>query len=467
MILVSEEVDKEVGAEVAERVAAEMRFIDDPALSTYVTAVGERLAASAPRGRYTYKFHIVDQDAPNAFALPGGYIYLSRGLLVLSNNEEELACVIGHEITHVAARHAAARQEMARTQKNPFMLPGVLLGAVLGERVGKATTAPFQVFNAPYIASYGREQERAADRGGQGMAATAGYDPRGMSTFLRSLSEYERDHLGFSRLPSFFDSHPLTAERVGTTATEAGLLTWTPQPPISTRQQYLQRLDGLVVGQSASEGVFKGQRFLHPDLDFTLEFPRGWTVINSDLAVGAIPPKRDAQVFLSAPSPGDDPRAVAEEFLAEHRDRMRVRIEEDRELMIGDLNAYRIRGTASTPGGTVRGQVTWIAHNGRVYRLTGVAPSGGFDKYVGRVSLVTRSFRPLTAKERSSIEEKRLRLARARAGETIPELGERTGNVLNPYQTAILNDLQAGTPLEAGQLLKIARTEPYRSPKTP
>jgi predicted Zn-dependent protease len=468
VILVNEEIDKQVGADVAAQVAAEMRFVDDPALQAYINAVGQRLAAGAPRGRYEYRFHLVDQDAPNAFALPGGFVYVSRGLIILSNSEDELANVIGHEITHVAARHAAARQEMARTQKNPLMLPGVVLGAVLGDKVGKATTAPFQAFNAPYIAKYGREQERAADRGGQKMAGKAGYDPRGMSTFLRGLNESERYRLGFSRLPSFLDTHPLTAERVGATASEAGLLVWTPSPPISTQEEYLRRLEGLVVGQSASEGVIQGQRFLHPDLDFTLEFPRGWKVINSDLAVGAVPPKRDAQVFLSAPTKGDDPRAAGEAFLAEHRHRVQVQIESEQDLTIGDLfSAYRLEGSAATAYGRVAGQITWIAYDGRVYRLTGVGLSGTVDKYIGRIRTVERSFRPLTSQEKGSIEENRLRLAKARSGETLVELGERSGNVMGLHQTAILNDHPTSKPLEAGRLIKIARSEKYRPPRKP
>ncbi len=365
-VLVDERVDRAVGTDEAERIAAELGLLDAPALQGYVEAVGRRLTGQVHHGQFRYEFRIVDQPTPNAFALPGGFIYVSRGLVVLANSEDELANVLAHEITHVSARHAAARQEIARTQTNPMMLPGIVLGAVLGDSVGKALSSPFGAFNAPYIARYSREQERTADRGGQELAARAGYDPRGMATFLRSLDAAEGYRHGYSRLPSFLDTHPLTAERVRLAAADAGFFSWSPRPPIAkSREGYLRRVEGLVVGPSAAQGLFRGERFLHPDLGFTLEFPQGWELINTPLAVGAVPPRRDAQVFLSVPTPGDDPRAAAEAFLAKNRS-FRIHVRSASELKIGSLGAYRVEGTATTPQGRVDGESTWIAYDGTV-----------------------------------------------------------------------------------------------------
>ena len=209
VILSSEAVDEKVGKEADVNVTEGLGIVDDPELTALVNQIGQRLARHAPRGRFQYHFAIVDQAAPNAFALPGGYIYVSRGLLALTNSEDELANVIGHEIVHVAARHAAARQAVIRG------LPG-----------------PIKYFAQGHIAGYSRNQEREADRLGQGLAGVAGYDPQGMADFLKDLEFTERLRLGSSRLPGFFDTHPATAERVAGAGGRARMVAWQQSPGI-------------------------------------------------------------------------------------------------------------------------------------------------------------------------------------------------------------------------------------------
>ncbi len=451
--------DRRVGKEAADQVARDMRFIDDEDLQEYVSLVGERVAKQAPRQGFDSEFHVVDQDAPHAFSLPGGFIYVSRGLLALAN-------VLGHEIMHVVGRHAAARQQMQRQTANPMMLPGVILGSILGGKVGRATTEPFRNFNAPYVAAFSRDQERSADRGGQEFAARAGYDPHGMSKFLEGLAENERYRLGYSRLPGFMDTHPGTRERVASTGANAQMIPSRRKPGIAVDgDDYVRRLDGVVDGTSAAEGVFVGDRFFHPDLDFTLRFPHGWRLVNAQHAVGAISPKRDVQLFLSAPTPGDDPRAVAEVFIEKHRKRIGLSIKEASDMKIGAMDAYRITASASTGGMRIGGQVTWIAYDGLVYRFTAVAPAGTGRGYIGRAQNAARSFRPLTPEECKSIEETRLRVVKARKGEGLAGLSERTGNVWSVPRTGIMNDHVSSAPLANDQLIKIARTEPYRPKK--
>ena len=451
--------------DAARQVAEEMGLIDDPELAGWVQSVGERVARAAGR-RSGFRFRIVDQGEPNAFALPDGSIFVSRGLLELGESEDELACVLGHEIAHVTRRHAAAREEMARTAVNPMMLPGIVLGTVLGSGVGKATTEPFRAFSAPYVAAYSRDQERDADRIGLELAGRAGYDPRGLGRFLKRLNRFERERFGHSRLPSFMDSHPGTSERAGQMAGDAGLIEWKRVPPLAaTRPDYLRRIDGLVVGPRASEGMFRGERFLHPDLGFSIRFPTDWRLVNADMAVGAISPDHKVQIFLTPPVPGDSPGAAAHDFVARNAQRFRLEVSDPRELWIGALPAFRFEAIAhSVP--PVVGQLTWIAHDGRIYRLTAIAPPGIAQKYLGRAQNTARSFRSLTAEERASIRERRLRAVEAREGETVVELSKRSSNGLGPYLTAVANDLDERAPLRAGTLVKIAHEEPYASRPT-
>ena len=289
IVLRSESDDRRAGQDAAKEVEAELGLVEDPALVAYVNQIGQRLAHFAPPRDFDYRFHIVDQEAPNAFALPGGQIYVSRGLLVLANSENELANVIGHEIVHAALRHASARQAVVES------IPGL-----------------FRFSAAGTIASYSRNQEREADREGQRLAGRAGYDPQGMATFLKDLDYSERLHFGASRLPSFFDTHPTTGERTAEASARAQAISWQARPAIAVEAAgYLSRIDGLAVGTRASEGVFQKGRFLHSELDLTLRFPEGWETQNTRRAVGALSPRRDAQVFLEMQGKGEDPQAAA------------------------------------------------------------------------------------------------------------------------------------------------------------
>jgi predicted Zn-dependent protease len=369
---------------------------------------------------------------------------VSRGLLIMSNSEDELAGVLGHEVIHVAARHAAARQSVIEG------MPGFM-----------------QFLAGGTIAEYGRDQERESDRLGQGLAGLAGYDPQGLADFLTSLEFQERLRLGGSRLPGYLDSHPATSERTASASSRARMVAWQRSPEIAPgRAGYLEKIDGLVVGTSASEGVFQGNRFLHPELGFTLRFPPDWDTQNTRQAVGAIAPQRDAVVSLEHEAMGDDPQRAASGFLEKARSQG-LRVEKLQPVKLGGLRAVRAQGRVSASGASLQVQLTWVAHRGSIYRITGVAGPRAGSRYDGIFFSVARSFRPLPAEARQSIREQRLRIARARSGETLPQLSRRTGNVWNVQETAVMNGLFANARLESGQLVKVALPERYEPGTSP
>ncbi|HZO09725.1 MAG TPA: M48 family metalloprotease, partial [Myxococcota bacterium] len=406
--------------------------------------IGTRLARYAPPRDFDYRFRIVDQEAPNAFALPGGQIYVSRGLLLLANSEDELANVIGHEIVHAALRHASARQSVIES----FPI--------------------FQILAVGAIASYSREQEREADRVGQQLAARAGYDPEAMARFLKQLDYTERLHFGSSRLPGFFDTHPTTRDRVAEATARARSIPWQSVEAIAPgREGYLARIDGLAVGTRAAEGVFQKDRFLHAELDVFMRFPEGWETRNSRAAVGAISPKRDAQVVLELQGPGEDPEAAVEEFMASDEAIGLGLDGPPQPVRLGQIEAVRATGAARTPAGPLKVHLTWIAWDGNIYRLTGIAVSGLSERYEGIFRSVARSFRPLTDRERESIQEMRLRVAQARPGESLGALSERTRNRWDLQQTAVMNAVFADAPLADAQLVKVAVLERYAAERAP
>jgi predicted Zn-dependent protease len=437
-VLLTSADDVRVGAEAARSVEVEMGLLDDPELTAYVEAIGRKLLRGLDRREFAYRFSIVDQMEPNAFALPGGHIYVSRGLLALVNDEDELACVLGHEIVHVARRHSAQQQAVARHQ-SPLSLP-----------MSRAAT----------LAAYGRDMEREADALGQRLCAAAGYDPMGMSTFLRSLDQRERLLIGRPRRPTFLDTHPGSRERASVNSARAGELRWTRDPSLGdVRAAHLDRIDGMVIGDRPETGVFVGEAFLHPAADFEMQFPRGWILQNSNAAVGAMAPRREAVVYLSADLPAGDVVEVADDWAAKAEEESGVRLTEKRRVRIGRIDGVRY----GFEGGGISAKVSFFPYGGGTWRIVGVAPHAAADRYFGPILLSMRSFRPLSDENRALIHSDRLRIVLARQGEDVVSLGSRTQNTLNPSATALLNGLLGNEVFEGGELIKIIRREDLAS----
>lgn len=438
--------DQRVGEEQSSVIEAELGLVEDERLESYLRSVAVRLLRHTTDRPFEYEFRIVDQVTPNAFALPGGKIYVSRGLLALVGSEHELAAVLGHEITHAAERHTAGRIEHA-SRINPF---------VLGYR------------RAAAVAAYGRDQERDADRGGQILAAKAGYDPSGIAKFMKKLDAYDRYEVGWSRLPSFLATHPTSPERSALAANRAESLEWEPVTPVAAREPfgYYSMIEGLVLGDNPAGGLFEDSLFVHPDLRFSIRFPRGWSTENTPQAVIAISPERDAQASLTVEGEAGDLDAVIDEFIDSEFEGIEIRVQDRRPIRIGDLAGVRIEGRASSGPVGLWIQMTFVEHGGLVYRLAILSLAGRADVYRGRGHAFGHSFRPLDEAGARALEVTRLRIARALENETLEQLSVRTRNALELVYTGVLNDLFPSTPLARGTPVKIGLQEPY-IPKQP
>lgn len=434
-VLLTTSDDVRAGAEAAESVQAEIGLLDNPELEAYVDSIGKDVLRGLPRRDFAYEFLIVDQMEPNAFALPGGHIYVSRGLLALINNVDELACILGHEIVHAAKRHSAQQQAVAAYQ-SPLSLP-----------YSRAAT----------LAAYGRDMEREADALGQRLCAAAGYDPKALSTFLRSLDQRERLLIGAPRVPTFFDTHPGSRERASTSSARASELRWTRDPYIKDpRARHLDRIDGMVIGDRVETGVFVDQTFVHPALGFEITFPRNWTVQNSSQAVGASAPRRAAVVYLTGDLPPDDLTKVADDFAEKTSEESGVTLTEKKRVRIGGIDGVRY---GFEGGSGIAAKVTFFPFADATWRIVGIAPLAAADRYFGQILLTTRSFGPITREHLARIETKRLRVVMARAGEDVVSLGERSENVLDPAESALLNGLLGNEEFEGGELMKVIRKE--------
>lgn len=439
-VLMTDQDDARVGRQEAGAVAADIGLLDDPALDAWVDAIGQKLLRGVPRRRYAFQFRVVDQQEPNAFALPGGHVFVSRGLLLLANDEDELACVLGHEIVHVAKRHAAAQQAL--------------------ERISNPLAA--QYLRAAQLASYSREMERQADDEGQILCAVAGYDPRALSRMLLSLEQEERLRRGLSRRPSFFDTHPGTTERAGSAAMRAAELRVRAEPAQkSSRDAYLRHIDGLAVGPRPEAGLFVGSRFLHPELGFQIRFPDGWRTSNTNRMVGASEPHGRAMTYLTAMPPTPDGRSAADAWLAEAQHDQKLDVRESEPVRIRAIEAWRLRVDSSSRSGAIRATATFIPYGPATFLVMGAAPAAFAAKFDGRFLATARSFAPLDDAAGSSLSWLRLDLATAQAGEDVAALGRRTGNAWDPMTTAVYNGVQADHRFTGGEQVKITRSTPY------
>jgi predicted Zn-dependent protease len=457
-VFTSLEGESRTGQEAAKVVEQQVGLVDDPELAGYVRAIGDRLASHAERPGVEYRFAVLDLSDPNAFALPGGYVYVSRGLLALTNSEDELANVIGHEVGHVVARHYAKR----KLQSAPFLpvrLATGVGGAVAGivsPVVGRTIAGAGELSSALATAPYSRSQETEADAIGQKLAAESGWNPTGISTFMHTLGREQALKGQDPSRVSFLATHPASPERTARTAERALSLTRTLRAPIAkSRADFLQRLDGLLVGPSAKRGVFVGRKFLHPELGFALVFPEEWETANSDRVVGASAPDGDAVVVLAVVGVGDDPMQAARAY----RSASSASVSEPQGLRIGGLRAARSRLRTGGFFSRQAAEITWVAYGGRIYQITGVSGASGFDAVRPAFDAVAQSFHPLQAPDRETIREDRLRLVAPRRGETLAQLVGRSGCRWTSEQAAVANGVQVGDRLDAGALVKITRAE--------
>jgi len=449
-----------LGRGAAQEVERELGLVRDPELVAYVRALGARLAALSPRKDLAYDFNVVDMPEANAFALPGGHIYVSRGLLAISNSEDELANVIGHEIGHVAARHHA-QQQARQQQVGVLSVLGTLAAAALGGAEAAQSAGQLgQIAGAGFLAAYSRDQEREADEIGQTLAASSGWNPSGMAEFLATLERETQALPGQTRRPSFLDTHPATPERVESAWARARTLARAPRRPIARdRAAYLGKLDGLVVDEDPAGGLFDGAVFRQPELDFRITFPPEWRTANSQSSVGAVASDQSALIQLALAGSGSDPRAAAQQALAKQD----VPVVQHGPVSIGALRGYQVRLSQPSQQGKIGGLFTWIAHGGQIYRIECVAAEARFARFAPLCESTTRSFRPLDDADRRQIQAHVLRIATVRAGETLAALGARTGNVWSPERTAVANSMATPSALPADRLLKIAVAVPYRS----
>jgi predicted Zn-dependent protease len=451
----SPESDIQQGAQVAKLVEQQIGLYPMPKTEAYLREVGDRLVAAVNDPRWKFSFRIVDQAEPNAFAIPGGGIYVSRGLLALLEREDELAGVLAHEIAHVTQRHSA-RQQRKGILPGLLSLPGNVVGNVVGENLGTLINAPIETVGGAWLSHYSRGQESESDRIGIRTAAQAGYNPIALADMLRRLEQDVASQTGEERKFSIFDSHPMTDTRLKDIQSRAADLTPATQPRLAPDAAALfAKLDGMWWGENPDEGIFRKNQFLQPTIGFTLMLPEGWKHQNNPQYVISAHPAKEAILLLGIAGLASDPEATGQKFIEKMRTKARAEPVSTRKASVGEYPAFVVTYLDRSGRAPAYLHFAWVAMAGRTYQLIGLGP----EKHREALRNAALSLRPLTDVERGAVTGKRLRIVTAHQGERLESLSARAGNVWSPAYTALVNGLNVEADLKEGQPVKIAREE--------
>lgn len=440
--LIGEEREVEMGREAAEQAMQTIGLVDDQALQSYVQTVGQRLASQSERPNLPWTFRVLDDPTPNAFAYPGGYIFVTRGMLGLMDSEAELAGVLGHEIGHVTARHAINRISEAQVAQIGLGVGSVLVPG-LGELSGLVGVGLQLLF-----LEHSRDDESEADALGFGYALGGGYDVREMDDVFISLDQIQQAS-GRSPLPTWASTHPAPGDRVAAIQQRLQAL----EGPVDTlrigRAEFMQQIDGLVYGDNPRNGFVDDGVFYHPELAFRITFPQNWQVQNLANAVVAGPSSRDAAVEVSMVA--GSPQQAASAFL----NRSGIRAGETRSTTINGLPAVISSFQASTQSGAVSGISAFVSHGGDTYALIGIAPSGRFGAYQNTLQQVIGSFGPVRDRSILAVQPYRIDVVRLADSMSVNQFLQRHPSEIGRAEVLLINQIRnPNATLPAGQYYK-------------
>lgn len=443
LALISEQQEISMGAESAKQVEQSIGLVQDDELQTYVASVGKSLAVDTERPDLPWEFHVVDDPAPNAFALPGGYIFITRGLIDLLTNEAELAAVLGHEIGHVTARHSVV--QLSRAQLAQL---GLGVGMVLSPELAQLGDLAGQGLGLLFL-KYGRADERQADELGFRYMLKAGYQVREMADVFRAL-ENSSKLAGASPLPNWLSSHPSEPERIANTLARIEALPQVPANLKVGRDDYLPHVDGLVYGSDPRNGFFRGDWFYQPELAFRFQVPSDWQRQNLPSSVQGVSPNKDVAVQLSV-SKAASPAAAAQAFESEGSV---TALGATRRELDGN-SAIITEFQAAAQGGTVQGYVAHIMHGNAVYELVAYTSAGAFVGQEAFLQRLVTSFSTVRDPDILKVQPQRIEIVKLPTAMSLTQFAARYPSSAAPEQLALINQIDdPGAQIPAGTLLK-------------
>lgn len=443
-VMMSEPQEIALGRSSDIEVRKQYKVYANPVLQSYVNRVGQEIAKHSHRPNLQYHFTVLDSPEVNAFALPGGYVYITRGILAYLNSEAEMAAVLGHEIGHVTARHGVRQQSAAQATNIGISIASIFVPE-LNTQLGHDLS---NLFGGALLSGYGREHELEADRLGADYLARTDYEPQAMIHVIGVLKNQELFDAAIAkqegreprRYHGTFATHPDNDTRLRQVVGEAGSLT--VANPIENRDEFLKQADGLAFGDSIDEGVVRSNRFMHPGLGIALTFPPDWSVKNSPTQLVALSPQNNAAIQLKV---DNKPSGTAAEYA--HRLAGNGTPVESLELD----NLHAALGTANSK------VIGVVYYDRKAFLIQGSAKTpDALDAQRETIKNTIRSFRALSEDERKHIKPLAINLITVKKGETYAKLAQHSplGKNAESYLRLINAQYPEGEPVP-GQTLKI------------
>jgi len=461
--VMNEEAEVREGAKAHQAVLSEYGVLKNERLQNYVNDIGQRLARLSHRAQLKWTFTVLDSPEINAFALPGGYVYITRGIMAYLDSEADLAGVIGHEIGHVTARHGAQRATRAQDAALVGLLGG-LLGAVLdakgGGGIGQQIGQVSQQAAAGYVAKYGRDQELQADGLGAEYLSRVKYDPRNMIDVIRVLKDQERfaKELAQSQgrpVPqegnSWLASHPSNDDRLQAISRVAAQYQASKNYADEGRVRYLQMIHGLPFGESTEQGLTRGQNFYHAGLNFAMTAPGGWRIVNEAEQLNFVSPSGQAALLVQL-VPAGAGRSHDEVI----RNAIKPSSGRSEKLLLNGLPATHFTGMVQAQGGQRGVELTVVTGAGGQHFLMIYAAKDAAAMHSERAALrqAEASFRAMNAQDAAAAKPWVLRTVNlprdgfAGLAKSVPM------SHLPEQQLKLINGVYAGGSVQPGTLVK-------------
>ena len=462
--VMSEASEIEEGKKAHAQVLQEYTALKNPKLQAYVNEIGQRLAKQSHRANLVWTFTVLDSAEINAFALPGGYVYVTRGIMAYMESEADLAGVIGHEIGHVTARHGAQR---ATRQQNAGLgvLAASVLGAVLEAKgvtgAGQMASEASQTAAAGYVAKYGREQELQADGLGAEYLSRSNLDPRNMIDVINVLKNQERFAADLAKAEgrpvpeqnSWLASHPSNDQRLDTITKLAAQYKDTGKYLGEGRARYLQAMEGVAFGESPEQGLSRGRSFYHTDLGFAITALPGWRIQNEADKLTLVNAARDAALVVQmAPlQAGKTHDEIVRNLIKPEQGDMR-------RMQLNGLPASHFIGVASQNNQRQQVELTVVSGPGAASYILGYSAkdAAAMQRAKGQLLEVEGTFRALTAADRNAAKAWTLKsTAYPRGG--FAELARSSPLANAEKQLRLINGVYAGGEPKLGQLVKVVQ----------
>ncbi|MFQ6113203.1 MAG: M48 family metalloprotease [bacterium] len=434
-----------LGKEADKEIVAAYGLYDNPEIAEYVSQLGQRMAGISHRPNLEFHFRVLDSPVINAFALPGGYVYVTRGILAYMNSEAELAGVIGHEIGHVAARHSAKQYTRAQLAQVGFGL-----GSIFSEQFRRFSDVA-QLGVGLLFLKFSRDQERQSDQLGVEYSTRVGYDATDMSHFFGTLNRLQER--GGQHLPGWFSTHPNPEEREAKTLQMAQ--EWQQKvPPLHFKKEkkhYLSMIDGIVFGEDPRQGFVENGYFYHPTLDFQFPVPANWQLNNSPQQVQMVNKNQDAAILLTL-SQEPTARSAAEKFLVNTNGRL---IQSDYAKVNG-LNAEIRVSDVQQEEGTLRVLSYFIEKGGKVYVFHGFCSSSTYANHVSTFKYAMTNFDRLRNRRAKNAKPTRVQVVPVTRSSTLKDFLARYPNdKLKEDKLAIMNGMHLTDTVRPGDRIKV------------